>query len=60
MKDNKERFFKQFPEFQDSIQWAIRELEKRQTPWEATLTRKHGSKNTYYPYHYKLNLCRHN
>ena len=60
MKDNKERFFKQFPEFQDSIQWAIRELEKRQTPWEATASRKHGSKNTYYPYHYKLNLCRHN
>ena len=57
---HKERFFKQYKELKDNIQWAIIELEKRKTPWEATLTRKHGSKYTYYPYHYKLNLCRHN
>ena len=57
---NKERFFKQYKELKDNIQWAVREMEKRVTPWEATLTRKHGTKNNYHPHHYKVNLCRYN
>mgnify|MGYP006405579433 CR=1 FL=1 len=59
MKENKERFFKQFPEFEDNIQWAVRELEKRITPWEAKVSKQHGSK-FHYIIHHKINLCRHN
>jgi len=58
--NHKERFFKQYKELKDNIQWAIIELEKRKTPWEATLTRKHGTKNNYHPHYYKVNLCRYN
>ena len=59
MKDNKECFFKQFPELKDSIQWAVRKLEKRQMPWDARETKKYGTRYNY-SYHYKVNLCKHN